>query len=884
MRIGIATPIPVMGSIPGPSRPGWGPTGSYDFQFEVAAGQVGITVLPRVNGLRFTIKWQDGTEQAITTAQTNLQSPTTQAGIISINNEELDSTWCDDFAVADGKQFVTKVISWGQNPWNRLYSAFKDCTNLTDISTTSLIADTACDQRLMFNGCTSLLEADIRSWDLTAGVNWRYGGPFHELINLQKLDMTGMNINLSQQADNFLGSVTASKGIGTNVANGCEFLMSNIDWSTSVATQWTSFIRSARLAPTSTFANWVWPQINTNLASWTQNVRVAGTDATIDMSGWTTYYDNEFPRIDFKTVSNNDENLKVDYSNLNVSNINDMSVCFYYTHVSQILGIETWGATPGSVNMQQAFVGNKFLKFSNTNNFSNTFIQSLTPSGSMLQAFYELGYGLTSNYGAPPNISNIDLSNVTSLQQTFQRLKVSSLPDIQTATFPSTAINMNSTFMEMRIYNSDVHFDLSNVSMKPSTANQMFRAAWIRKITFGNNVDFSDVTSVRNMHYYMNSGNPDGTTTELIYPTTADFSSLTDSTDWFIGLNGTNNNTFNPLSTCQLDNLIRRFRATAYGNALNVNFYQSQITEAPSLVNAQEAELVANGWTITENATDATLPFAYPSYVFDSNLVQSSTPSTVPAGAIFSTTSSSVTLNSTTGVVSWSAGAFAAPTIKCTYTDGCYNEVKMFIVDTVPNSYSMKFDGAIDTSFHFPNTTVAVGEPWTMSFWFKRNGTPSSRERFLYGGSVAGGWFSSAQEVNTNGQLLMRNINNSFWYWTNTNVCDNQWHHIVLQRQPYTPSNNYLVMRSYVDGVLDRTSEINDWRYKGGTYNEPLEYIGAGNPAVTSFTGHMDEFAVWNSTLTQEEIALIYQATSANKMANLSSMPTQPDVWFRLGD
>jgi len=189
-------PIPDLSNKPGPGRPGWGPTGSYDFQFEVAAGQVGITVLPRVNGLRFTIKWQDGTEQAITTAQTNLQSPTTQAGIISINNEELDSTWCDDFAVASGKQFVTKVISWGQNPWNRLYSAFKDCTNLTDISTTSLIADTSCDQRLMFNGCTSLLEADIRSWDLTAGVNWRYGGPFHELINLQKLDMTGMNINL----------------------------------------------------------------------------------------------------------------------------------------------------------------------------------------------------------------------------------------------------------------------------------------------------------------------------------------------------------------------------------------------------------------------------------------------------------------------------------------------------------------------------------------------------------------------------------------------------------------------------------------------------------------------------------------------------------------
>ena len=131
-------PIPDLSNKPGPGRPGWGPTGSYDFQFEVAAGQVGITILPRVNGQGFTIKWQDETEQTITSAQTDLQSPTTQAGVISINKEG-DQTWCDDFAVASGKQFVTKVTSWGQNPWNRLLNAFKDCTNLTEIGTTGLL-------------------------------------------------------------------------------------------------------------------------------------------------------------------------------------------------------------------------------------------------------------------------------------------------------------------------------------------------------------------------------------------------------------------------------------------------------------------------------------------------------------------------------------------------------------------------------------------------------------------------------------------------------------------------------------------------------------------------------------------------------------------------
>jgi len=567
--------------------------------------------------------------------------------------------------VVGGKTNVSKVLSWGANPWSNLKDCFKDCTSLNDISKTKLIAGASCDQRLMFNGCTSLLEADIKSWDLTAGINWDYGGPFHELGNLQKLDMTGMNIKLAVQARNFLGS-SFGTGIGSNVTNGCEFLMSNINWSTSTATSWTSFFRRARFAPTSTFANWVWPQINTNLGSWTQDSRVVGTNTTIDMSGWTTYYNNDFPRIDFSTISNNDENLKVDFSNLNVSNINDMNIAFYYSDVSQILGIETWGATAGNVDMRNAFIGNNFLKFSNSNNFSNTFIQSLTPT-TMQNAFFQVGWGLTSNYGVAPNISNIDLSNCTSLETLFQRTKFTNLPDIQTATFPSSAINMKGTFREMRIYNSDVHFDLSSASMKPSTAQNMFRSAWIRKITFGNNVDFSDVTSVQDMHYYMNQNNPDGTSTELIYPTEADFSSLTNSTDWFVGLNGTNANNFVPLSTCQVDNLIRRFRATAYSNALFVNFYESQITEAPSVVRAQQDELVANGWSFDDNTTDATLPFAYPSYSFDSEVTQSVTPTTVPAGATFSSTDQGVTVNASTGVVSWANTFMGTPTIRCTY-------------------------------------------------------------------------------------------------------------------------------------------------------------------------------------------------------------------------
>lgn len=860
-------PIPDLSNKPGPGRPGWS-AGTYDFQFEVT-GAVTIKAQPAATGT-FTIKWPNGTEQT-TTGSNSIPAPDNTAGVVSIN-KTTDTTYADEFAVVGGQTNVSKVLSWGANSWSNLNSCFKDCTSIDDISKTKLIAGTSCDQRLMFNGCTSLLEADIKSWDLTAGVNWDYGGPFHELGNLQKLDMTGMSIKLAVQARNFLGS-SFGTGIGTNVANGCEFLMSNIDWSTSTATEWSSFLRRARFAPTSTFANWVWPQLNINLGGWTQDVRVAGTDTTIDMSGWTTYYDSEFPRIDFSTISNNDENLKVDFSNLNVSNINDMNIAFYYSDVSQILGIETWGATAGNVNMQNAFIGNNFLKFTNLNNFSDTFIQSLTPT-TMQNAFFQVGWGLTSNYGVAPNISNIDLSNCTSLETLFWRTKFTNLPDIQSATFPSSAINMNSTFKEMRIYNSDVHFDLSNVSMKPSTMQQMFTSAWVRKVTFGNNVDFSDVTTVQSLHSFMNQNNPDGTTTELIYPTNADFSSLANTTDWFTGLNGTNANNFVPLSTCQVDNLIRRFRATAYSNALFVNFYESQITEAPSVVRAQQDELVANGWSFDDNTTDATLPFAYPAYSFDSEVTQSVTPTTVPAGAIFSSTDTGVTVNASTGVVSWDNTFMGTPTIRCTYADGCYNEVEMLMLVTVSNNYSMAFDGT-GSYVNIPSDPLKDGATnFSFSTWVKKDASATGNHTILQS------WQSPAW-------LLFRYASgNLHLYFGSTTIVisetlsslgldNNNWNHIAIVNE-----HDNSKVKIYVNGDLKYT-KTQQKAYQSNT--QPLQIGGGTYPNY--WNGEIDEVGIFNRALTDSQVKLIYVATSTNKSIKLSSLPGgAPVVWYRMGD
>ena len=183
-------PIPDLSNKPGPGRPGWGPAGSYDFQFRVEGTEAVVIKANAAGAGNFRISWPNGSTQSFSGNNASITAPDATDGIVSINNEELDTTYVDEFAVIGGKGVVREVISWGKNPWSNMTNAFSGCTSLSDISTTSFISSTQGDMVTMFNGCTSLLEADIRNWDLTAGADWNGGSPFKGLANLQKLDMT----------------------------------------------------------------------------------------------------------------------------------------------------------------------------------------------------------------------------------------------------------------------------------------------------------------------------------------------------------------------------------------------------------------------------------------------------------------------------------------------------------------------------------------------------------------------------------------------------------------------------------------------------------------------------------------------------------------------
>ena len=255
-----------------------------------------------------------------------------------------------------------------------------------------------------------------------------------------------------------------------------------------------------------------------------------------NVSNWTTYSGSLFPRFTNFNSGLGNTGAKIDLTNFGMSNVNSMSTAFQATDVSEIVGLSTWGATAGSVNMQRAFWNSDHLSFLDNDNFSNTFIQSLTPTR-VDQIF--MNVGASSPNGVAPNISNIDLSNCTNFNQMLAYMQCNTVPAINTATFPSTAISLSSAFNRMRIQSNDeTHLDFSNTTIKISNCNSMLDGAWIDKVTFGNNVDFSSLTIVNNMHRSMNLTNPNGTTTVLTYPTNADFSSLTNTSNWSASVSG----------------------------------------------------------------------------------------------------------------------------------------------------------------------------------------------------------------------------------------------------------------------------------------------------------------------------------------------------------
>ena len=491
-------PIPDLSNKPGPGRPGY-PTGAFEFKLEIeGTGAFTFTGSKAGGGQNFSIDWGDGTSASGLTGTSHTHTYSTAGPhVLMINNEE-DSGPINIFQITAGETLVTKVLNWGTTAWNNLTAAFSGCTNLTTLEESALITDSNGDMYDCFNGCTGLNTVNGKKWNLSAGA--RIGRWFNGCTNLQLLDLTGVSINLIEASDD------AFQSSGSATTDGCEFKLSGITLTQPSSLSHDDWFRSTKIKPTSTFANITWPSSYFNGIYWFYEAVVTGTNSTLDCSGWSTFdgtLSQWFGRLNNigGGVSPSNTNLKVNLTNFS-GKTSSISNFVGGSAISGLIGLSTWGATDGTaIDFTSAFKDARVFAMDANDNFSNTFISSCNVSG--ISNFYNQtgnDYNGTEVYGAAPNFTNLNCSAVSSFGSLFNGAKLTSNPDFNNITYPSTAVSFATAFygFSFQTY-SGSHIDFSTANVKISSLSSAFRGfsvSVVEKVTFGNNVDFSELTSL----------------------------------------------------------------------------------------------------------------------------------------------------------------------------------------------------------------------------------------------------------------------------------------------------------------------------------------------------------------------------------------------------
>ena len=174
------------------------------------------------------------------------------------------------------------------------------------------------------------------------------------------------------------------------------------------------------------------------------------------------------------------------------------------------------------------------------------------------------------------------------------------------------------------------------------------------------------------------------------------------------------------------------------------------------------------------------------------------------------------------------------------------------------NKYSIDFDGVDDVIVTDGADTVA--QPTTYAFWCK---TSQTTQNFVFGhGQLSYGAFV----LNHGGAQPLLWLNNQYYrYWTDIPAQDDgEWHHWVV----YSDTNDITNSKLYCDGVLQT---VHNTVTTGNTsaYTESLSIGGSKASGGNYFEGKIDEFAVYDRELTQDEITRMYNTYySPNRVAN----------------
>ena len=203
------------------------------------------------------------------------------------------------------------------------------------------------------------------------------------------------------------------------------------------------------------------------------------------------------------------------------------------------------------------------------------------------------------------------------------------------------------------------------------------------------------------------------------------------------------------------------------------------------------------------------------------------------------------------------------------------NLVNSDLTRSIPySSYSMDFDAASSEYVSMGNVLTKDGSTaFSISCWIKYTGSGtemivSKQDASGYGyllttGNLAGVKLTWYPCISSGGSVAVR---------TSNAYNDGNWHNVLAT---YDGSGNASGAKIYVDGTLD-TNIVTDTFTGTSSSTGPFQ-ISARNGTSFPFDGNVSNAAVFNSSLTEDQILTIYNGGVPNDISSLS-----PVSWWSL--
>lgn len=538
-------------------------SGNRDFQF-YSQGSTGLQ--------NYNIDWGDGnTDTGITTiAKTHTYSAN---GVYDI---KVDGVFGIGFNITllTNRRKVTKLKNWGTNEAQllSLYQGFFSCENMVYEATdypdlTNL--DTGNNLLLTntFRSCYNLgLNADFS--------NWQNVGNILRAQNMFTGVFQNTNININNwDTSNMLRIGGMFSGVG-NTGGAATITAQNLDLTSldGVSTSNRSIFEGAKCTSIDV-SGWVFNPATTH--DFFRMFKRVRNLTSLDLSTWTDCHLN-FAMEMFMDMY---ETQTIDISNIDFSSNTSCRSMFHGDDdLTTITGLNEMSGN-SVTTMRQMFRNCRVLQFTGTSDLDNTFTAS---SNTDLYGTFENVGSITPT--APPNISQLNTSNVTTMYQTFGASKFTSNLDLSGWDFSS----VTTMFRFMYLNDGITSIDATNWNISNALTNMQgaFRTSELQDITFGSTSDFSAVTT------FQNCFNTSFFVTSINFPNNADFSSVTN-------MSGFINATTQAMTVAEYDNFLLRFDATNSNSGITLSMGTCQYTGGGAVATAR-ANIIARGNTITD--------------------------------------------------------------------------------------------------------------------------------------------------------------------------------------------------------------------------------------------------------------------------------------------